>query len=181
MKIVLHGELAKRFGREHTIQTNVPAEALEGLSRQFADWPREMAVDVVGYRTEEKLRTPTTDKELHLMPAMHGGGGVVKIVIGVVMIVAAIILPKGPWTPILMSMGASLIMSGVCDLLMKAPTVDKSNDPPASKYLGINRNTVAIGTFIPLAYGRNKIAGHWLSLQSDSNQLVATSFPATTS
>lgn len=181
MKIILHGTLAERFGREHFIQTDTPAEALEGLSRQMPDWPRDLAVDVIGFTTDEALRAPTDKTEIHVVPAMFGGGGVFKIVIGVVLVVASFILPPGPWTPIMQSIGVGMILSGISDLLMRAPTTDKSNDPPPSKYLGINRNTVAIGTFIPLAYGRIKMAGHWLSLQSDSNKLVKASFPATTS
>lgn len=183
MKIVLHGILAEQFGREHVIQTNVPAEAIEGMSRQMADWPRDMVVDVIGFTTEELLYAPTDQEEIHIMPAMFGGGGVVKVIVGAVLIAVAIAFPAlgATVTAALISMGASMVLMGISELLMKAPTTDKSNDPPASKYLGINRNTVAIGTFIPLAYGLIKIAGHWLSLQSDSNQLVTTSFPATTS
>lgn len=183
MKIVLHGMLADCFGAEHYIQTNVPAEAIEGLSRQMDGWPRELAVDVIGYTTEEALRSPTDDEVIHLMPSMFGGGGVAKIAIGAVLIVAGIILlPTNPAIGVtLIVNGAVMVLSGIADLLMKAPTSSKANDPPPSKYLGINRNTVNIGTPVIHAWGRIKLAGHWLSLQSDSNQLVTTSFPATTS
>jgi predicted phage tail protein len=70
-----------------------------------------------------------------------------------------------------------MVIAGISEFFMKAPTVSKSNDPPASKYLGINRNTTAVGTPIILAWGTVKLAGHWLSLQADANALVTTSFP----
>lgn len=189
MKIVLHGILAELFGREHDIETLVPADAIEGLSRQMPDWPRDLQIDCVGYDTEELLRAETAATEIHLSPVMCGGGGLGKfamIAIGVALIAVAIFVP-GLGTiagmavsSMLFSAGAAMVMMGVSQLFMTAPTVDKSSDPPASKYLGINKNTAAIGTLIIMAWGKIKLSGHWLSLQSDSNDLVTASFPATT-
>lgn len=192
MKIILHGVLAEKYGREHVIHTDVPAEAIEGLTRQLPDWPRELVIDVPGYATERLLRSQTDVAELHLVPRMFGGGGkFFKILIGAALIAAAIALPAagglylagttiGMSTTAIMSMGIGMVLAGVSQFFMKAPTVNKSNDPPASKYLGINKNTTQIGTPIPLAWGRVKLTGHWLSLQSDSDHLVTTSFPAST-
>lgn len=185
MKIVLHGELASRFGEEHFIETSTPAEAIEGLSRQLEGWPRDMVLDVVGFGTEEALFSQTTEDTIHLMPRMYGGGGRWgTILIGAALIGLAVatggisVLGMTISQGSLFLMGAGLVVMGVSQLFMKAPTVDKANDPPASKYLGINKNTAAIGTPIPLGYGRMKVAGHWLSLQSNSSAMVTTTFPA---
>lgn len=179
MKIILHGKLARMFGRVHEIETIVPAEAIEGLSRQLPDWPRDMVVDCVGFDTEELLRSATNAQAIHLVPSMCGGGGAAKIIVGVVLVAAAFLLPPGPWSPILLSAGASLILGGVMQLFMKAPTTDKEKDVPASKYLGIGNNTTAIGTYRTLAWGRNRVAGHWLSLQADATTQIVGRFPTT--
>lgn len=197
MKIILHGVLRERFGREFEIKTDVPADAIEGLSRQLPDFPREMRIDVVGFTTEEQLRSVTDADEIHLMPSMHGGGGKwTAIIIGIALIATAILLPVlapgaaglffagtsiGMTTGMMFMVGASMVLMGVSQLFMKAPTVDKDADPPASKYFGVNKNTAAIGTLITMAWGRIKLGGHWLSIQVDSNNLVTTSFPVTTS
>jgi predicted phage tail protein len=128
---------------------------------------------------------------------MYGGGGKWgAIILGVALIAAAFALPVlapgatglffagtsiGMTTGMMFTMGAGMLLLGVSQLFMKAPTVDKSSDPPPSKYLGNSKNTSAIGTLITMAYGRIKLTGHWLSIQVDSNDLVTTSFPATTS
>jgi predicted phage tail protein len=75
--------------------------------------------------------------------------------------------------------GISLVLSGVMQLFMKAPTTNKSNDPEASKYLGNNKNTTAINTPITQAWGVVKLAGQWLSIQANSNNMVYGTFPAT--
>lgn len=186
MKIVLHGLLAERFGREYTILTDVPAEAIEGLSRQLLDWPRDLLIDAIGFDTEALLNAPTDRQELHLMPAMRGGGGKWgQIILGAALIGVAFIpgfqgvalLGLNITRGMIFMMGAGMMMAGISQVFMKAPTVDKSADPPASKYLGINKNTTAAGTLIAGAWGRIKLSGQWLSLQSDATGIVTTSFP----
>lgn len=193
MKIVLHGTLREQFGSSFDIQTSTPADAIEGLSRQLPNWPRELVIDCVGFDTEEKLRAPTDKAEIHLMPRMYGGGGKWgTILLGAALIGASFLIPGSGIAlfgiaslhisaGMVFMMGASLMLAGVSQLFMKAPTSDKSADPPPSKYLGNSKNTTAIGTLITMAWGRIKLPGHWLSVQVDSSDLVTTSFPVTTS
>lgn len=189
MKIVIHGKLAQIVGgSEFEIATDRVSDAIEGLSRQIPQWPREMLIDVVGFETEDKLRARTDVQEIHLVPALYGGGGGVgKIILGAALIAAAFLLPPVglvaglTLNALLFSVGLALVMSGVMQLFFKAPTVDKSDDPPPSKYLGNNSNTTAAGTYRINAWGRNRIAGHWLSIQVDAVAIVRGRFPATTS
>lgn len=186
MRIILHGVLAEQFGREHVILTDRPADAIEGLSRQLAGWPRDMVIDVIDHPTEHHLRAQTDVEEIHLVPAMFGGGGKWgTILLGAALIAASFAMPAAGiafagitlTSGMVFLMGAALVLTGVSQLFMKAPTFDKSNDPPPSKYLGINRNTTGVGTLLPNAAGRMKLSGHWLSLQSDANHLVTASWP----
>jgi predicted phage tail protein len=188
MKIILHGVLAEQFGREFRVQTNVPADAIEGLSRQLPNWPRDLVIDVVDFDTEAKLRAQTDVDEIHLVPRMYGGGGKwFNIIVGVALIAASFLLPVVgiaagiTLNAIMFSVGASFLMMGVSQMFMKAPTIDKAADPPPSKYLGNTKNTAAIGTPIAMAWGRIKLSGHWLSIQVDSSALITTNFPVTTS
>lgn len=180
MKIILHGTLRKKYGESYVIITDSVADAIEGLSRQLRDWPRDLRIEVPGFGTEELLRGKTDVEEIHLVPAMFGGGGkFMGIILGAALVVAGIILIATPFGIPLIISGATMMATGVIQLFMKAPSVSKSNDPEASKYLGINKNTADIGTFIPLAWGRIKLYGHWISLQSDADKLVHGVFPAT--
>lgn len=190
MKLILHGELGALVGREHEIQTDCVADAIEGLSRQLPNWPRDMVIDVIDYDTEFLLTAQTDATEVHLVPRMYGGGGKWgSILIGAALIGLSFLIPPAGigllgmtiTNSMVFMMGAGLMLTGISQLFMKAPTVDKSSDPPPSKYLGVNKNTSAIGTLIPFGYGRHLVAGQWLSIQVNSNFLVTTRFPATTS
>jgi predicted phage tail protein len=176
MRLIFHGELRKKFGREFDIRANNIAEALEGFSRQV-DWPKDMPVQVVGHRSDASLQE--CPDEVHVVPALRGGGGkFFNIILGSVLFVAGFLV-GGPLGMALMINGALMVLSGIVQLFMKAPKYNKSNDPEASKYVSVNRNTTAIGTTITMAWGRIDLGGHWLSLQSDSNQLSYGVFPTT--
>lgn len=177
MRLIFHGVLRELYGVSAVMKVDSVAEAIEGFSRQQPDWPRNTLISAVGFDTPEKLAE--NSKEVHLMPALVGGGGkYIKIAIGTALIVASFVVPAGPWTPIMQSAGVALFMSGVMGFFNKAPKLKGSDDPEASKYLGINRNTTAVNTPITLAWGQIDLAGHWLSLQSDSTNLSHGSFPA---
>jgi len=179
MQLIFHGELRKLYGPSVTMVVDTVAEAIEGFSRQQANWPREMRIAVVGFDTKEKLRTAAD--VVHVMPAAAGGGGKFgSIILGAALIVAAVAIP-GIGTALSTSLivsGATMIAQGVVSLFLKAPSLGKNADPDASKYLGINTNTTAVGTPIIMAWGRIAIAPHWLSLQSDSTNLSYGVFPA---
>lgn len=179
MKLILHGQLADQFGAEFSFTTETVADAIEGLSRQLPDWPRELVIEAVGFATEEALRAPTEANEVHLIPAMYGGGGKFgAIVLGAAMIASAFIFPmSAALHAALIVSGATMAVTGVINLFMKAPSLSKSSDPDPSKYLSVNKNTTEIGTLIPNAWGRVQLGGQWLSVQSDSDNLVYGVFP----
>lgn len=183
MIVHLHGVLRERYGDSFVMQSETVADAIEGLSRQLPDFPRDLLIDVPGFGSEDLLREPTEATEIHLVPAMFGGGGkFASIILGAAMVVLAIALPVSAmaWSIALAVSGGTMMAVGVMNLFMKTPSIGKSNDPEASQYLGLNKNTAEIGTFIPLAWGRIKLYGHWVSLQSDADRLVHGIFPTTT-
>lgn len=180
MRLILHGELRRRYGTHFDFHARSVAEAIEGLSCQLHDWPRDLLIEVPGFASEELLRATTEVEEVHLVPAMFGGGAVGRIIVGIVLIVAAFVLAPilgATLTVALLATGISMTLGGIMALFMKAPSVSKSEDPPPSKYFGINENTADSGTPITLAYGRINLFGHWLSLQSDADKLVTGTWP----
>jgi len=180
VKIILHGSLKQHFP-EMEIVAATAADALEGWSRQcgLSDIPLEdrPVIEVLDFDSEDKLLAKTDVKELHLYPAMFGGGPVGRIIVGAALIVVGILYP--PLGPYLISAGIGLVVGGVTQLFMKAPSASKSEDPDPSKYLGLGANTTKIGTLISKGYGRLLIGGHYLSIQVNSNDMVFGTFPTT--
>lgn len=187
IKIVLHGYLKDKY-EDFSIEASTVAEAIEGWSRQtdMVNLPhdRKPVVDVVGFDTIEKLSKPTDVNEIHLIPRMFGGSGLGKVLLGALFIGLSFIPGLGQIgqvaiSSILMTTGIGLVIGGIMQMFMPTPTVDKSDDPDPSKYLGAAGNTTAIGTLIPKGYGRMKVGGQYLSIQVNAQDMVLGAFPTT--
>lgn len=184
-KVILHGSLRDVCPYE-TLEF-VGATAVEVLKalftqvKEFAPKPGKLPfqVRVVGYDLND-LFAPLKTGELHVVPDFCGGkrGGFIKIALGVALIAGAFLLPAGGLfagtmfaiTPsTLFWAGASMLFGGLLEMMSPAPSLDfggdyqLSGDPPPSKYLGAPKNTVAIGTRIPIGVGRHILYGHYLS------------------
>lgn len=180
VRIVPHGSLAKHGSM--AISASTAAEAIEGWSRQCDFGHIRPVIEVDGFDTDEQLLLPIETEELHIFPAMVGGGGnLVKMVIGTVLIVVGVLLiPTNPaLAGALIGAGIGMFISGVMGLFMPSPKMDKPEDQPNSKYIGAGRNTTAIGTLIPMGGGRMLVGGQFLSVQVNEADMLLGKFPAT--
>jgi predicted phage tail protein len=152
-KIVLRGELGKKFGRVHVYELNTPAEAIRALSANYEGFHKELSEAGdrgIGYMVHvgkdpmqslDEIDNPTGRlEEISITPVLQGaGGGVGKIFAGIGLIAAAILL--GPAGAGFLGLGAggfltagvssavgyigtSLILGGTAQLL--SPTISDS-------------------------------------------------------
>jgi predicted phage tail protein len=152
-KIVLRGELGKKFGRVHVYELNTPAEAIRALSANYEGFQQELSAAGergIGYMVHvgkdpmqslDEIGNPTGRlEEISITPVLQGaGGGVGKIFAGIGLIAAAILL--GPAGAGFLGLGAggfltagvssavgyigtSLILGGTAQLL--SPTISDS-------------------------------------------------------
>jgi predicted phage tail protein len=184
MLIKLHGKFADDYDTDIRIEADTVEEAILAWSTQvgfYADLPYDQrpVVRVVGFNTIESITEKTEQTEIHLVPAMIGGGGKWgSILVGAALIAVSFALPgSSAFVAPLLGAGIGMVLGGVMQFFVKAPSVSKSNDPEASKYLGLSDNTTAIGTPILIAYGTVSVNGQVLALNVDSSDMVSGSFP----
>ena len=135
------------------------------------------------------------DTELNLYPdyspAGGGGGkpGVLQIVIGVVLVIVAVVVtflcaPAGAsfWATLgsafststfigsVGMMGVGMILSGLATMIMTPDMDTKETDSQTSKSrtFGSNKNTTEIGTRIAIGYGKYKVYGQFLSINTQT-------------
>ena len=132
-------------------------------------------VRIVGCPSEASLYSPVQKPELHIVPDFSGGGGFVKILIGVVLIAVAVFVP-GLGTiggigvaGLLFSFGTTLVLGGILELITPAPKTNVSTLVPGSQYLGAPQNTVAANTPIPIGFGRFAVSGQFLSFNVEAD------------
>jgi len=162
--IRLYGDMGRQFGREYCMDVKTPAEAVRALCSQVkgfraylhAHAQSAFKVFVGGRNACDGLSHPSSDKEIiRIAPTIQGAGAVGRIVLGVVLIAVGLYTDM-PW---LTSLGTSMVIGGVVEMLSPTPKIktgmdaEKVENKPSYNFNG-PVNTVAQGHPVPLAYGK---------------------------
>jgi predicted phage tail protein len=191
-KIILYGELAKRFGKEHHFAVRSVSEAVQAMCVNFSGF-RELFRDAhkygIGFKVfvgrsslkqESDATLPSGDTEtIRIAPALFGSGGVVKIIVGAVLIVGGILvtgLSGGTAASIgsaMIKVGIGLTLTGVYQLLSPTPNVpgfDAGNNSESFMFSG-PENVTQQGGAVPVGYGRMMVGSTVISAGiEDSDQ-----------
>lgn len=168
VKVFLHGYFAKFHEGPIEVVASTVAEAIALVTPQLPGFRPNAVhgrhrISVVGCDKVEDLYRPAKDGEIHLIPQFAGGkkGGFLQILLGVALVAVGWFAGIG----FLVQAGALAFLGGVAQMLSPAPD---SEDGKKSHYLGASENTVQIGTRIPILYGEDLVAGHYLSFDTDA-------------
>lgn len=177
MKLIrFHGELKLLYPEGIQVEGASAAECISAL-QNFPGFRESDGVThqvfLPDFQSRDAIYDRTDREIIEVHPMIEGGGGkwgaYLQIIIGVVLIATG--WGAGAGTQILgMNIstltltGALMVLGGVTALLMPQPKLDtKGKEDNRSNYLNANKNTVKIGTRIPLLFGRRKWYGHYLS------------------
>ncbi|RWI74785.1 hypothetical protein [Mesorhizobium sp.] len=169
VKVFLHGYFAKFHPGPIEVNASTVAEAVTLVTRQLPGFrPNAVRgrhrITVAGCENVENLYRPAVNGEIHLIPQFAGGksGGFLQILLGVALVAVGWFAGIG----FLLQAGALIFLGGISQLLMPAP--DAEDNEKKSRYLGAPKNTVEIGTRIPILYGEDLVGGHFLSFDTDA-------------
>jgi len=183
VEIKIYNPDGTRFPGEFLVHARTPREALKGL-KLFPEFdPRlqssRFLSKVDGCKQVEDLDDVIEGSEITLRieevlthRTMLGSGNspYVRIVIGVLMIVAAFFLAEAnpEVALVLASAGFSLIIGGVIQLLTPGPEKDK--DTPQNYSNKTYPNTTKSGTPMPIILGEHMWGGHIFSVNVDTKK-----------
>ena len=181
-KLKLYGELAEFVGhKEFEIQASSIPKVISFLINNFPQIeqymnPRYYQVKVGNYAIDkEEIHHPIGEQEdINIVPVIAGAGrGIGKILLGAALIATAFFVPQGlalskgigtgfgfakagALAKGLVYVGASLMLTGVSELLFPMPKPKEFNseeDPRISFNFGGTQNTGRAGTPVPIVYG----------------------------
>ena len=176
-KVRLDGAMGKHFGREWELSVSSPSEALrliEANKPGLRAWLISNAKTYDGYEVvcvytdgrEESLNDDSylfergELSEIRFTPVVVGGSSTIKMIVGVVMVVAGVYFDQ-PW---LVKMGATMILGGVIEALSPRPKQGEGNGEQSnSYYFDGPANTEVQGAPVPLIYGRLLVGSHPIS------------------
>jgi predicted phage tail protein len=178
ISIILYGELGKLYGKYHKFSVKSAKEATRALAANFKGFRSSIVQD--GYYKVIVDKKPinaddlgkTAVDSIKIIPLISGTGkGLGQIIVGAAIFVASggmaafgyagfagAAAGTGLWS-IGASIGASLMLGGVSQMLTKTPTMGTASTPdspatnPSYMFDG-PVNTAAQGNPVPLAYGK---------------------------
>ena len=202
-KIKLYGELAEFVGhKEFEVQVDSLQKAVSFLVNNFAGIekymnPRYYQVKVGNYAVDKtEILHPIGQEDIHFVPVITGAGrGFGKILLGAALIGIAFLMPVasgglslgagikagslakvGFMTKMVAGVGASLVLSGVSDMLFPLPDVpafEDTQDPRLSFSFGGTQQTGRAGTPVPLVFGEIFTGSVVISGSIDTEQVQA--------
>lgn len=195
MTVLLYGALGRRFGRVHRYDVRTPREAVRAMCVTIPDFRKAFADGswrlVAGGRHAigmDDTAFPVSHREsLRFIPVVEGaGGGLGRTLIGASLIAASFYMPEvylatsGPLAAMTVSsiagsIGMSLVLSGVSQMLFSPPkqqSTESPNNRPSFSFDGAV-NTAAQGNPVPVCYGTVICGSQVISAGLHAEQVAA--------
>ena len=208
MKVIkVYGELKKRIGQGRLeLDVATPAEAVKALCANFSGlqkWIIDSEKDGVAYKVKvgkeqigednlETLHYPWSEREVFsITPVLMGAGkgGWSKVLVGGLLIGAAILVPGA--APALAgtmftagsagasalvvgiaNIGMSIALMGISELLSPTPDVPEEAETLENYAFSGVANVSRVGTPVPIAYGRLFVGSSVISSGLDVDQVI---------
>lgn len=197
-EIRVYGRLAKFLGRRvFKAEVASAAEAVRFLLANFPQLEKHMAdqhyrVSVGQYDiSADELHDPAGQQQIKIVPVLAGAGAVGRIIAGVALVALAFIsFGAGAFaglgaagafgSTVLFSVGASLVLGGVAQLLTPVPQViapgssgnETQKDPRKSYSFSGIQNTSRQGLPVPIVYGETLVGSVVISASIDTVQVT---------
>ena len=192
-KIKLYGKLAKFVGaKEFDVQLNSVRDAVSFLVNNFEGIEKHMnpqyyQVKIGKYAIDkDELDYPLSNNDIHFVPVIAGRGNFGKILLGGLLIAMSFGVGGFFTSPmsfatgakigfgakVAFGVGASLVLSGVTNLLFPLQEPEMPEDDPriSFRFSGL-QNTSRAGTAIPLVYGEVMTGSVIISAGIDTDQV----------
>lgn len=188
-QVILDGPMGKAFGKEWNLAVTTPIQALaliEANQPGIQGWIRNNKDKFSCYRvtitdrhgkkhrvddSTYQLQRDEQPKSIRFTPVVSGSSAGARMVVGAVLIVIGFF--AGPAAPFFWSMGVSLMLGGLIELLSPRPKKqNNTSDDGTSYYFNGPVNTTAQGVPVPLVYGRCLVGSQAVSASVTIDQLM---------
>ncbi|AUT62877.1 tail assembly protein [Paraburkholderia terrae] len=186
LTVRFYGDMVRRFGRAYTLDVHSPREALHALMIQIPGlraYFRDHATRMFRVRGPHQdydasdLHYPLSSGVLKVVPLVGGAGAFGKILAGAALVAVGVI-SGGALAPAMISIGLSLALSGVSQLIAPrasaSATPENAENQPSLAFDGAV-NTTGQGGPVPLGYGHVLIGSQIISVGFSTNNEVVVS------
>lgn len=123
---------------------------------------------------DNELLLPLDKGDIIITPTPHGAKGVVKVIVGIILIIAAFMIPglSVPIQAMLVGMGSSLVMQGIAEMMLPDPAVDNMEQNEAYIFQG-SEQVLPEGFPVPVLYGELRVPGQPVTFDLENTSSMA--------
>lgn len=169
-KVYLGGELAQKYGEVLEVCAESVGEVIAFLDANF-DGVKKYFIDAgdkdVGFTVkiadeyvsdDRELVLPLDKGDIVITPVPMGSKGFVKVIIGVVLIVASL-MTGGMLAKVLLAAGLMLATMGIAELMMPDPDTDNEEQNKEGYLFQGAESSIPEGYPVPILYGELRVPG----------------------
>ena len=178
--VKLYGHLGKKFGKSFQLAVSTPAEAIRALSVNIKGFKQYLTKhSAPGYHiftdkkdlAQDELNYKVSSDIIKIIPVTAGSGGILKVIVGVVLVVVGIVTQQ-PW---ITKIGISMTISGIAEVLFAPPkpksyNSEKPENSPSYVFNG-PVNTISQGNPVSLCYGKVRVGSQVISAGLTSREI----------
>ena len=196
--VKLYGHLGRRFGKVHRLDVADARDAVRALSALHKGFQQALVEHRGGYRVildntpmHDRLELQLPSREIKFVPVVAGAGhGLGEVILGAALVVASFYIPGAQGLAatylgasegvasalggMALSMGMTMVMTGIAQALSQPPQTQYSNSFSFSGPV----NTTSQGSPVPVLYGR-AIVGSFIASASLQAYDIAIGSPTT--
>jgi len=177
-KLYLNGEMGEKFGKVAEVKAESVREVMQYLKANY-DGVNKYLVDStekdIGFTIKmgdeyiehnAELLLPLDKGDIIITPTPVGSKGAVKVIVGVVLIVAGLMSSHGEISKLgwaMISMGTSLVMQGIQEMMVPDPATDTGWQEQEGYIFQGAEQTVPEGYPVPVLYGELRVPGQPIS------------------
>lgn len=169
--LVLYGELADKYGKEHELAVKTFGEAMRAMMANHADFSKEINGPFHCIKNEEALTADTLElrcgsgSKLHLVPKIEGD---YETLVAAFVYIGFSAATAGTIAAVVIEVVVSLVLSCVASMLTSTPEGQdySSNESPAKNpsflFQGA-QNKSEQGGAVPVVHGEMMVGSHTIS------------------
>lgn len=187
-KLYLNGEMGEKFGKVAEVKAESVREVMQylranhdGVNKYLIDstekdigFTIKMGDEYIDHNAE--LLLPLDKGDIIITPTPVGSKGAVKVIIGVVLIVAGLMSSQGEISKLgwaMISMGTSLVMQGIQEMMVPDPATDTGWQEQEGYIFQGAEQTVPEGYPVPVLYGELRVPGQPISFNLQNTGSMA--------
>jgi len=174
-KLYLEGDMGEKYGKVAEVKATTVREVIQyldanhsGLKKYLLDkhdknigFTIKIADEYV--EDDRELLLPLDKGDIIITPVPVGSGGLIKTILGAILVILAFTPFGAPFAPYLLAAGLGLMAMGIAELMAPDPATDNQEENKEGYLFQGSEQSIPEGNPVPVLYGELRVPGQAVS------------------